>query len=140
MFDVQISVEGVIKSVMAWSALNRTCGNNRNVLGITDVRGLEVIVRDEAEMLSGGLFPWIRGFDEESLTYRLAGVDGVSNTDMLRLAVLFERAVTYGVLMCVCDCVGKDWDTLKGLRSDAMGAIRTALRANVSTDITPRRW
>lgn len=141
MFEVQISTENVIKSVMAWSALDNQMRSDRGLLGVTAVKGLEVIMKDEAEMLAAGLYPLIERFDDKTLTFTVSDGAGVSNVTMLKLLTLFERAVAYGVLRYLND----NDDSTEGrmfveLRRDAMGAIRTILGANSSTDIKPWRW
>lgn len=140
MFEVQISVESVIKSVMAWSALHNQVDGKSGVLGVPAVKGLQVIVKDEAEMLAAGLYPWIEHFDAETLTYTVKNAEGVTNVTMLKLLTLFERAVAYGVLRYLCDSGSKEGSVFAELRSDAMGAIRTLMRTNSSTVMRSWRW
>ncbi len=140
MFEVKLNRESVIESVLAWSALRRQTGSENGVLGTTSRKGLEVLVRDEAEMLGGGLFPWIEGFDAETLTYTVRADGTLSNTMMLRLLALFERAVAYGVLRYISEGNTKECYTLGTLRGDAMTAIRALLRKNECSTVRPRRW
>lgn len=140
MFEVKISTENVIKSVFAWSALHNRMGGSEGVLGLPEVKALEVIVRDESEMLAASLFPWVLQFDTDTLTYHVDTDNCMTNVKMLKLLTLFERAVTYGVLRYLSESGDVKNGRFAELRGDAIGGIRMELRSNNSTNITPWRW